>query len=145
MTEAKTGDIVRINFTGRLSDGRQFDTSVGKAPLEIRLGEGQVIKGLERGIEGMAPGDKVTVAVPCNQAYGPHRKEAVQVFERSQVPSGIEVQVGTKLSARTADGNSVPITVVALDEQSVTVDANHPLAGQDLEFDVELIEIVQAA
>lgn len=145
MTEAKTGDIVRINYTGRLTNGQQFDTSIGKTPLEIRLGEGQVVKGLESTIEGMSPGDKVSVTVPCDQAYGPHRQEAVQVFERSMVPSGIDVQVGTQLKARTSDGNSVPITVVALDEKNVTVDANHPLAGQDLEFDLELVEIVKAA
>lgn len=145
MTEAKMGDVVRINYTGRLADGRQFDTSVGKEPLEFTLGQGQVIKGLEKEVAGMAPGDKNTVTIPCDLAYGQHRSEAVQDLDRSKVPSGIEVKVGTQLQARTSDGSLLPITVVGVDESSVKIDANHPLAGEDLVFDVELVEIVRAA
>jgi peptidylprolyl isomerase len=145
MTEAKMGDVVRINYTGRLTDGTQFDTSAGKKPLEFTIGMGQVIKGLEAEVAGMAPGDKNTVTIPCDLAYGEHRPEAVQNLDRSKVPGGIEIKVGTQLQARTSDGGILPITVVDLDENSVKVDANHPLAGQDLVFDVELLEIVQAA
>lgn len=145
MTAAKMGDVVRINYTGRLTDGTQFDSSVGKQPLEFRLGEGQVIKGLEAQVAGMAPGDTNTVTIPCDQAYGQHRPEAVQSLDRAKIPSGIDVQVGTQLQARTSDGGMMPITVVGIDDTSVKVDANHPLAGQDLVFDVELIDIVQAA
>lgn len=145
MTEAKTGDIVRINYTGRLTDGTHFDSSEGREPLQFKLGEGQVIQGLEAHITGMEPGTKSTVTIPCDAAYGPRREEAVQTIDRAKVPSGIDVEVGTKLQARTADGTMLPITVVEVDDDSVKVDANHPLAGQDLIFDVELVEIVKAA
>ncbi|MFD1254925.1 FKBP-type 16 kDa peptidyl-prolyl cis-trans isomerase [Devosia equisanguinis] len=145
MTAAKMGDVVRINYTGRLTDGTQFDSSAGRAPLEFRIGERQVIKGLEAQVAGMAPGDSQTVTIPCDQAYGQHRPEAVQTLDRAKLPSGLDVRVGTQLQARTSDGGMMPITVVGLDDTSVKVDANHPLAGQDLVFDVELIDIVQAA
>lgn len=145
MTEAKMGDVVRINYTGRLTDGSQFNSSTGKEPLEFTIGLGQVIKGLEAEVAGMTPGDKNTVTIPCDLAYGQHRPEAIQNLDRSKVPAGIDVRVGTQLQARTSEGGLIPITVVELDEKSVKVDANHPLAGQDLVFDVELVEIVQAA
>lgn len=145
MTEAKMGDVVRINYTGRLTNGTQFDSSAGKEPLEFTIGLGQVIKGLEAHVAGMEPGNKSTVTIPCAEAYGPHRAEAIQTLDRAKVPSGIDVRPGTQLQARTADGGVLPITVVEVNEQSVKVDANHPLAGQDLVFDVELVEIVQAA
>lgn len=145
MTEAKMGDVVRINYTGRLTNGTQFDTSTGKEPLEFTIGLGQVIKGLEAEVAGMAPGDKNTVTIPCELAYGEHRPEAIQQLDRSKVPSGIDVRVGTQLQARTSDGGLMPITVVELDDDHVKIDANHPLAGQDLVFDVELVEIVEAA
>lgn len=145
MTEAKMGDVVRINYTGRLTNGTQFDSSEGKAPLEFTIGLGQVIKGLEVEVAGMAPGSKTTVTIPCEAAYGAHRPEAIQTLDRAKVPSGIDVRPGTQLQARTADGGLLPITVVAVDDASVKVDTNHPLAGQDLVFDVELLEIVEAA
>jgi peptidylprolyl isomerase len=145
MTEAKMGDVVRINYTGRLTDGTQFDSSTGKQPLEFTIGLGQVIKGLEAQVAGMEPGNTATVTIPCALAYGPHRAEAIQTLDRAKVPEGIEVKPGTQLRARTADGGLLPIRVVEVDEASVKIDANHPLAGQDLVFDVELLEIVQAA
>ena len=145
MTPAKMGDVVRINYTGRLTNGTQFDSSAGKEPLEFTLGQGQVIKGLEAKVAGMAPGQKDTVTIPCDDAYGQHRPEAVQTLDRAKVPTGIDVRVGTQLQARTSDGGMLPITVVEMDDTSVKVDANHPLAGQDLVFEVELVEIVKAA
>lgn len=145
MTTAATGDTVRIHYSGRLTDGTQFDSSEGRAPLEFTLGQGQVIKGLEQHVDGMETGTKSTVTIPAEAAYGPRRDDAVQQLDREKVPAGIEVQVGTQLQARTADGGVLPITVVGVDEQSVTVDANHPLAGKDLVFDVELVEVVKAA
>lgn len=145
MTSAQTGDIVRINYSGRLVDGTEFDSSTGRAPLEFTLGQGQVIKGLEQHVEGMGPGDKSTVTIPAEAAYGPRRDEAIQRLDRAKLPSGVDVRVGTQLQARTADGGMLPITVVALDDASVTVDANHPLAGQDLVFEVEVVEVVKAA
>jgi len=145
MTTAAPGDIVRIHYSGRLTDGTQFDSSEGRAPLEFKLGEGQVIKGLEAHVTGMETGDKSTVTIPVNEAYGPRRDDAIQQLDREKVPEGIDLQVGTQLQARTADGGMLPITVVGVDDASVTVDANHPLAGKDLVFDVELVEVVKAA
>lgn len=145
MTKAKHGDTVRINYSGRLADGTEFDSSVGREPLQFTLGEGQVIRGLEEHVEGMEPGVKDTVTIPCEAAYGPHRPEAIQAVDRAHVPDGIDLQVGTRLQARSADGGMFPITVVEIEEDTVKVDANHPLAGQDLTFDVELVEIVKAA
>lgn len=145
MTTAQTGDIVRINYSGRLVDGTEFDSSTGRAPLEFTLGQGQVIKGLEDHVAGMGPGERSTVTIPAAAAYGPRRDEAIQRLDRGKLPSGVDVRVGTQLQARTADGGMLPITVVALDDSSVTVDANHPLAGQDLVFDVEVVDIVKAA
>ncbi len=145
MTTAAPGDTVRIHYSGRLTDGTQFDSSEGRAPLEFTLGQGQVIKGLEQHVDGMETGTKSTVTIPAEAAYGPRRDDAVQQLDRDKVPAGIDLQVGTQLQARTADGGMLPITVVGVDEQSVTVDANHPLAGKDLVFDVELVEVVKAA
>ena len=145
MTQAKNGDTVRINYSGRLTDGTEFDTSAGREPLEFTLGEGQVIRGLEEHVQGMEPGTKDTVTIPSDAAYGPHRPEAVQTVDRAAVPDGIDLRVGTRLQARSADGGVLPITVIGVDESTVKVDANHPLAGKDLVFDVELLEIVKAA
>ena len=122
MTQAKNGDTVRINYTGRLVDGTQFDSS-GSEPLQFTLGEGQVIPGLETHVEGMEVGAKSTVTVPADAAYGPHRPEAVVTIDRAAVPANIN----------------------GVDDASVKLDGNHPLAGKDLVFDVELVEIVQAA
>jgi peptidylprolyl isomerase len=145
MTQAKTGDTVRINYTGRLTDGTQFDTSDGRPPLQFTLGAGEVIPGLEQHVAGMEVGATSTVTIPSDAAYGPHHPEAVQTVERSTVPDGIDLNIGTQLQARTPEGRVVPLTVVGLDGDNVKLDANHPLAGKDLVFDVELVEIVQAA
>ncbi len=145
MTKAKNGDTVRINYSGRLTDGTEFDSSAGRDPLQFTLGEGQVIRGLERHVEGMETGTKSTVTVPSDAAYGPHRPEAIQTVDRASVPPEIDLKVGAQLQARTSDGAVMPITVVGVDDATVKVDANHPLAGKDLVFEVELVEIVKAA
>ncbi|MBZ9894643.1 MULTISPECIES: peptidylprolyl isomerase [unclassified Mesorhizobium] len=144
MTQAKNGDTVRINYTGRLADGTQFDASGGE-PLQFTLGEGQVIPGLETHVEGMEVGEKNTVTVPADAAYGPHRPEAVLSIERVRVPDNININIGTQLQARTREGRPMQVTVVGVDDARVKLDGNHPLAGKDLIFDVELVEIVQAA
>jgi peptidylprolyl isomerase len=144
MTQAKNGDTVRINYTGRLADGTQFDSS-GNEPLQFKLGEGQVVPGLETHVEGMEVGTKSTVTVPADAAYGPHRPEAVVTIDRASVPENINVDIGTRLQARTREGRAMPVTVVGVDDASLKLDGNHPLAGKDLVFDVELVEIVQAA
>lgn len=144
MTQAKNGDTVRINYTGRLVDGTQFDSS-GDEPLQFTLGEGQVIPGLETHVEGMQVGTKSTVTVPADAAYGPHRAEAVVTVDRAAMPANVDLDVGTRLQARTSEGRAMRVTVIGVDDASVKLDGNHPLAGKDLVFDVELVEIVQAA
>lgn len=145
MTKAKQGDTVRIHYTGTLTDGTQFDSSEGRDPLEFTLGAGQIIQGLENQVEGMEVGDKDDVTIPAEQAYGPRDPQNVQQVPRGSIPSEVDLQPGAQLQARTQDGNTVLLTVVETDEEKVTVDANHPLAGQDLVFNVELVEIVKAA
>jgi peptidylprolyl isomerase len=145
MTKAKTGDIVRINYTGRLTDGTEFDSSAGREPLEFTLGEGQVIPGLEAQVAGMEPGTKSTITVPPEAAYGPRRPEAIRTLDRATVPPELDLKVGAQLQARTSSGDVMPITVVDFDDASVKIDTNHPLAGRELVFDVELVEIVKAA
>lgn len=145
MTQAKHGDTVRIHYTGRLTDGTQFDSSQGREPLEFQLGSGQIIKGLDAQVQGMAVGDSATVSIPADDAYGPHRPEAIQTVPRDRIPPSIDLSIGARLQATGGDGQPLQLTVVGVDDAEVTVDANHPLAGKDLVFDVELVEVVAAA
>tara|TARA_R110002020_G_scaffold114717_7_gene263902 strand:+ start:1119 stop:1556 length:438 start_codon:yes stop_codon:yes gene_type:complete len=145
MSEAKSGDTVRINYTGTLTDGTMFDSSEGREPLEFQVGAGQIISGLDREVEGMKVGDRQTVTVPAEQAYGPHDAAKVQKVPRNALPPEIEPQQGMQLQARTPQGGQVPLVVTAVEAEEITVDANHPLAGQDLVFDIEVVEIVKAA
>lgn len=145
MTKAKSGDVVRIHYTGTLTDGTRFDSSEGRDPLEFTLGSGQIIPGLDNEVQGMEVGDKNTVTVPADQAYGPRDPQSIQQVPRASIPAEVNLQPGAQLQARTPDGNTMLLTVVEANDEQVTVDANHPLAGQDLVFDVELVEIVKAA
>jgi peptidylprolyl isomerase len=142
MSEAKTGDTVRIHYTGTLTDGSEFDSSAGGDPLEFTIGAGQIIPGLDREIAGMAVGDTKKVTVIADEAYGAREPEAVQEVPREAVPEGINLVVGNRLQATTADGQQMVVTIAAVNDETVTMDANHPLAGEDLIFDVELVEIV---
>lgn len=145
MTTAKSGDTVRINYTGRLTDGTQFDSSLGSEPLQLTLGTGEVIPGLDAHLQGMAPGTRSTVTIPPEAAYGPRREDAIQTIERASVPPDLDLAVGKQLQARTSAGTTLPITIIDFDDNIVRFDANHPLAGRELVFDVELLEIVKAA
>ena len=142
MTEVRNGDVVRIHYTAKTTDGAEFDSS-GQDPLELQVGAGQIIAGLDRRIDGMTVGETKTVTVPAEEGYGPRDEAKVRAVPRSAVPDSTEV--GTKLQASTSDGRKIPLTVVNVDDEQVTVDANHPLAGQDLVFDVEVVEIVASA
>jgi peptidylprolyl isomerase len=144
MTEAKSGDTVKINYVGTLNDGQMFDSSEGRDPLEFVVGSGQIIKGLDSAIPGMSVGDKKTVNVPCDQAYGQKNPDARQAVPREQIPADIPVAVGTQLQMQTPQGQVVPVTVAEVTETEVTLDANHPLAGQDLNFEIEVVEIKAA-
>jgi peptidylprolyl isomerase len=139
---ANTGDTVRIHYTGTLTDGSEFDSSAGGDPLEFTIGAGQIIPGLDREIAGMAVGDTKKVTVIADEAYGAREPEAVQEVPREAVPEGINLVVGNRLQATTADGQQMVVTIAAVNDETVTMDANHPLAGEDLIFDVELVEIV---
>ncbi|WP_075997268.1 FKBP-type peptidyl-prolyl cis-trans isomerase [Salaquimonas pukyongi] len=141
MTQVKTGDTVRIHYSGTLADGTQFDSSKGRDPLEFVVGSGQIIPGLDQAIPGMAVGDTKTVDVAADQAYGAVNPSAIQSVPRSQVPPEIELEVGMQLQIQAPDGRTVPVTVSGMDEESVTLDMNHPLAGEDLSFDIELVSI----
>lgn len=145
MSQAENGDTVRINYSGRLKDGTVFDSSDGRGPLEFTIGEQKIIPTLEASIVGMEVGDNATVEVAHQDAYGPHRPEAVQQVERSMIPDEIDVAIGSQLQATAPDGQVVVLTVLEADDENVTLDANHPLAGEDLIFDVELVEIVSRA
>jgi peptidylprolyl isomerase len=141
MTTAKRGDKVRIHYTGSLTDGTEFDSSVGRDPLEFTLGAGEIIAGLDTEIDGMAVGEKKSVTIASEDAYGPHHADRVQQVPRDVIPPEISPLVGARLQAASQDGQEIVFTVTAADDQTVTLDANHPLAGKDLVFAVELVEI----
>lgn len=138
---ATEGDTVRIHYTGRLDDGTVFDSSEGRDPLEFKLGTGQVIKGFDDAVQGMEAGDRKTVTVPFVDAYGPHRQEFVIDVQRGELPAGLDPEVGQQLQMTTKDGNAFPVRVAETAEDSIRLDANHPLAGQDLTFELHLVDV----
>ena len=142
MAQAQQGDTVRVHYTGTLSDGTVFDSSHGRDPLEFTLGQGKVIPGFEQAVIGMDLGESRTAQVPVNQAYGPRDERMVLEIDRQQVPEDVELEIGDQLQLRRRDGGMSVVTVTAMTESSVTLDGNHPLAGEDLTFDIELVEIV---
>ena len=141
MTQAKSGDTVRVHYTGTLDDGSEFDSSRGRDPLEFTLGSGSVIDGFDEAVTGMTVGDSKTVTIPCDQAYGERHPGMVQDVPRGAIPDDIELQKGMILHAQGPDGNTLSFTVAEFDEESVKIDGNHPLAGQDLTFALELVSI----
>lgn len=141
MTVAKKGDKVKINYTGKLEDGSIFDSSVGHDPLEFTLGGGEVIVGFEEAVTGMAPGEKKDVLIPADKAYGPRNEEMVIVTPREHIPADIEPEVGQKMQMGGANGELIMVRVVEVTETEVKLDANPPLAGLDLAFEIELLEI----
>ena len=140
MKKVKTGDTVKVNYTGRLEDGTVFDSSVveGRDPLEATLGQGQLIKGFENGLMDMSEGEKKTVTIEVDDAYGPYQDYMVEEVEKEKLPG--EVEVGTALQAQTQMG-PINFVVKEVKEDTVILDANHPLAGQKLIFDLEVVEI----
>ncbi len=141
MVQAKNGDTVRINYTGTLQDGQAFDSSEGRDPLEFVLGSGQIIPGLDAAISGMAVGDTKTVQVPSDQAYGAVNENARQAVPRSEIPDNVPLDLGTQLQMQTPQGQVVQVTVAEVTADEVTLDANHPLAGKDLTFAIEIMGI----
>ena len=141
MSQAKSGDTVKIHYTGTLDDGTQFDSSSGRDPLEFELGGGQVIPGFDTAVEGMAVGDSKNVRIEPDQAYGERHEQLVQEVPRSALPEDLQPEVGMGLQSQSPDGQVMDLVITAVTEESITVDANHPLAGQALSFDIELVEI----
>lgn len=141
MTQAKTGDTVKIHYTGTLDDGTQFDSSEGRDPLQFKLGSGQVIPGFDQAVKGMTVGDSKTVNIDAADAYGPRREQMVQEVPRSALPDDLEPREGMALQAHGQDGRVVNLTVTEVGDESITVDGNHPLAGKNLNFDITLVEI----
>lgn len=141
MTQAKPGDTVRLHYTGTLTDGSTFDSSAGLDPLEFTVGSGQIIPGLDVAIPGMAVGDTKTVTIAPEDAYGPRHEEGMQAVPRDQFPDDIPLEVGTALQVQTPTGQQMSVTISAVSEDEITLDANHPLAGKTLIFDIEMIAI----
>lgn len=142
MTAAKQGDTVRVHYTGQLNDGTEFDSSRGRDPLEFEVGSGQVIPGFESAVAGMAVGDSCTTTIAAENAYGPRREDLLVAVERSQLPSDMDIEVGQALQVRDQNDQPFVVHVASIGDDSVELDANHPLAGQDLTFEIELVEIV---
>jgi peptidylprolyl isomerase len=141
MKKAKKGDSVKAHYTGKLDDGTVFDSSRDRGPLEFSVGQSQVIKGFEDAVIGMSEGESKTVTVAPEEAYGSRREDLVITLKRSQIPPGIELREGLHLQMRQQDGTVFNVMVSGLSEDQVTLDANHPLAGKDLTFEIEVVEI----
>lgn len=142
MAQVKSGDKVKVHYHGKLITGETFDSSAGREPLEFEVGSGMVIKGFDEGVTGMAVGEKKTINIPFNEAYGPRNPEMVIDMPKERFPEDMEVEVGMPLVMSDGQGQQFQVTIVEIKESSVVLDANHPLAGKDLVFDLELVEIV---
>jgi len=145
MTQAKSGDTVKIHYTGTLDDGTEFDSSSGRDPLEFTVGSGQVIPGFDKAVEGMNVGESKTVNIPAEDAYGPRHDQMVQEVPRTALPDDLEPEEGMALQAKGQDGQVINLTVTEVGDEAITVDGNHPLAGKALNFDIELVDVAQSA
>ncbi|TVZ28408.1 FKBP-type peptidyl-prolyl cis-trans isomerase SlpA [Gillisia sp. Hel_I_86] len=141
MSQVKEKDTVKVHYTGKLADGQVFDSSEGKDPIEFTLGQGQLIPGFENGLIDMKLNEKKTINIPVQEAYGEPRKELVQEVEKSQLPPEITPEVGMGLVSKGPDGQEMNLLVAEVKEDTIVVDGNHPLAGKDLIFDLEVVEI----
>lgn len=142
MQKVKSGDKVKVHYHGKLTSGETFDSSAGREPLEFEVGGGMVIKGFDEGVTGMSVGEKKTINIPYNDAYGPRNAEMVIDMPKDRFPKDMQLEVGMPLMMSDGSGQNFEVVVIQLKENSVVLDANHPLAGQDLVFDIELVEII---
>lgn len=141
MSKVKANDTVRVHYTGKLTDGQVFDSSREREPLEVQLGQGSLIPGFEKGLVDMEVNEKKTITIPKEEAYGEVNKELFQSIPNSELPDNIKPEVGMGLVARGQDGSERQLRVAEVHDDSIVVDANHPLAGKDLIFDLEVVEI----
>lgn len=144
MQQVKSGDTVKVHYHGRLTDGTTFDSSEGRAPLEFQVGSGMVIRGFDQGLIGMAVGEKKTIHIPVADAYGPSDPQMIMEFPKDRFPPDMQPEEGMQLTMTDGAGNHIPVVIVEVRPDSVILDANHQLAGEDLIFDLELVEIVGA-
>jgi len=142
MQQVKSGDKIKVHYHGRLTSGETFDKSEGREPLEFEVGSGMVIKGFDEGVTGMAVGDKKTINIPFNEAYGPKNPDMIIDMPKDRFPKDMEIEVGMPLAMSDGQGNQHQVVVTEIKEEVVILDANHPLAGQDLIFDLELVDII---
>jgi len=141
MSRAKSGDTVKIHYTGTLDDGSEFDSSAGREPLEFSLGAGQVIAGFDSAVDGMTVGDSKTVTIPADKAYGERHEQLIQQVPKTALPDDMKPEVGMQLQSQSPDGQVMNLIVSEVADDTVTVDGNHPLAGQALTFAIELVSI----
>lgn len=142
MAQAKSGDTVKVHYTGKLDDGTVFASSIKRDPLEFIIGEERIIPAFEQAVVGMMPGESKTTKIDADEAYGPHHEELVRVIDRGVFPAELEPEVGQRLNLSEPDGREIIVTVTDFSESNVTLDANHPLAGENLVFDIQLVDIV---
>ncbi len=143
MAQASAGDTVKVHYTGKLEDGTVFDSSREREPLEFTLESGQIIPGFEEAVEGMEEGEETTVEIPPEKAYGMRQEDAVMEFPATELPDEMEPEVGMQLQLQGANGQAFPARVVEVGDETVVLDANHPLAGETLTFDIELVEVAE--
>lgn len=141
MAQASAGDTVKVHYTGKLEDGTIFDSSREREPLEFTLESGQIIPGFEEAVDGMEEGEETTVEIPPEKAYGMRQEDAVMEFPVTELPDEMEPEVGMQLQLQGANGQAFPARVVEVGDETVVLDANHPLAGETLTFDIELVEV----
>jgi len=138
----KEGDTVKVHYTGTIADGTVFDSSREREPLEFKLGEGKLIPGFEKAVVGMNVGDTSKVTIPSDEAYGEKREDMVIDVDRGQIPPDIKPEIGQQLQIQQKDGGAIPVVITEITDETVQLDANHPLAGQDLTFEIEVVEVV---
>lgn len=141
MSVIKKGDVVKVHYTGTLTTGEQFDSSAGREPLEFTVGAGQMIQGFDAGVHGMAIGEKKTINIPAAEAYGEWSEENVIEFPKESIPSDMQLEIGQELMLRDNMGRPHPVTVYEVLDEAVRLDANHSLAGKELVFDIEIVEL----
>lgn len=141
MTQAKQGDTVKVHYTGKLEDGSVFETSHDRQPLQFTIGKGEVIPGVEQAVTGMNIGESKTATLPLEEAYGPHRDDMVVTVNREQLPPDFKPEVGQRLEITQENNEIILVTVTDSSDSSVTLDANHPLAGKKLTFELELVGV----
>ncbi len=143
MAAAEQNNTVKVHYTGKLSDGTVFDSSRQREPLEFQVGQGQVIPGFEQAVVGMTPGETKTATVAPEQGYGDRRDDMVASVPKDNLPDDLDPEVGQQLQARDSEGQTIPVRITEVGDEAVTIDANHPLAGQTLTFDIELVDVQQ--